>query len=278
MRKVKSNPAWSDAIAKQFCDPILVAAKKYGLPVPLLDDKCVIASELGCGSYGCVFFTEDENCLFKLTTDSTEAHFAATAIKLRKDKGVDPAGLVDIRAVFSLPIEHRGDPVFVLWRERAVSVGLRNGDDCYSDAVMVDFETKLVAFYDIAEEVFGIAYQEQHNLKDEDAYWLWMHASVELSNVILDGKDSGFRSDFSDKLAECWECASDLERNEAAKDVGQTLKVYLENGILLADIHPDNVGVVERGKCSRSFVITDPGHSCVLKRDLSKISIKALKE
>jgi hypothetical protein len=48
--------------------------------------------------------------------------------------------------------------------------------------------------------------------------------------------------------------------------VGQALEYYLDQNVLLADVHANNVGLVEREDYTKPiWVITDPGHAVFLQ-------------
>lgn len=55
--------------------------------------------------------------------------------------------------------------------------------------------------------------------------------------------------------------------NPMSQQVGAALAFYLDNDILLADVHPNNVGTVKRDDEydeQTLWVITDPGHAVFL--------------
>lgn len=282
-RQVKSNPvdvAAFSQIVHRFCDPIKRAAKKYDLPLPILDQECEIEknSSLGQGEYGAVWTTEDSTVAFKLSTDASEAHFIQTAINLRKKGVADPAGIVDYRAVFRLPVKHQGWEVFAIWREQATHVGL----PCEipeSDKEMIAFATLLDKFYTATDLAFELAFKEQREYDSTDEYFDWIEERVEIANEIIDGVKPRYDSVFSKLLARCYRLAVQIEDSGAAgQDVGEALLTYFEQGILLCDIHSNNVGIVDRGKCREQFVVTDPGHSLILSRLLVDTEIRVLKE
>ncbi len=281
MRRTKSNPEWADDILHRFCDSIKRAAKKHNLPSPILDSECRIEdrSELGEGVYGVVWSTEASDCAFKLSTDSSEAHFIQTAINLRKKGIADPPGIVDYRAIFSLPVKHDGLNVFAIWREQATHVGLpcKIND---SDTEMIDFVSTLEKFYGSSDLAFTLAFAEQKERKgDMKGYFDWMEERVRLANQIIDGHKPDAESTFAKLLARCYKLAIKIEESgDAGRNVGNALRVYFEHGILLCDVHGDNVGVVDRSTCTQSWVISDPGHSLILTKSLYDVEIPMLKE
>lgn len=75
--------------------------------------------EYGCGAYGCVIPTGDPKIVLKVTTDDTEAQFAA-----RLAKTLPVPIVTKYELVLHLPTAKRqGRDVFLLWREAADDVG-----------------------------------------------------------------------------------------------------------------------------------------------------------
>ncbi len=277
MRKTRQNPAWADEITEEFCEPIKRACRDYLLPIPRFDRACIISKRdtMGSGVYGIVFETDEDDCVFKITTDSTEAHFVATAINLRENHNIDPKGLVDMRAVFALPIKHDGMDVFILWRERADKVGLPCSVKTGSE--MDEFEVLLAEFYDAADKAFRLAYDEQGmSIGDEQHYWTWMRERIALAQAKFVGDCHPHESEFSNAVLACYRASVELEKNPQSRFVGEALRAYMDAGILLCDVHANNVGTVSRGKCNPIWCITDPGHELCLGEKLSKIEIPLL--
>jgi hypothetical protein len=65
-------------------------------------------------------------------------------------------------------------------------------------------------------------------------------------------------------LHACEVSAEFMENEPVLDQVGKALAYYLENGILLADVHQNNIGVVRRDGYTYN-VITDPGHAVDLR-------------
>lgn len=280
-RKVKSNPDWSDDIIHDFCTPLKRAARSHSLPIPILNDQCEIESrsELGEGAYGVVWTTEAADCVFKLSTDATEAHFIQTAINLRKKGLADPPGIVDYRAIFSLPVKHEGYPVFAIWREQATHVGLPCSI-AKSDHSMQKFVSLIQKFYTVSDAAFALAYAEQaESSEGMNRYYDWVEERVDIANEIIDGKISTHSSLFAKALAKCYRLAIEIENSgEDGHYVGNALRTYFEHGILLCDVHGDNLGIVDRSACKSLWCLTDPGHSLTLDRRMVDVEIPMLKE
>jgi hypothetical protein len=74
--------------------------------------------EYGCGVYGCVIPTVDPKVVLKLTTDATEAEFAADFA----DNLAAPV-CVKYRMVIKTRARYEGSRVYLLWRDSAQHVG-----------------------------------------------------------------------------------------------------------------------------------------------------------
>ncbi len=140
---------------------------------------------------------------------------------------------------------------------------------------MKSFADLLYKFYEASDAAFWIALDAQHHDPD---YFEWLRDGVGDANELLKGGVS--ENKFSHMLADCFEIADELMQNGSESFyVGEALRTYLENGILICDVHLGNVGVVERGRCrNRLHAVVDFGHSLTLRRSLVEVDIKALKE
>lgn len=210
-------------------------------------------TEYGTGHYGAVYPTQMPGIVCKVTTDRTEAQFVINAISLNKW----PDGIVKYYAIFQIKSRKMYNrPVYVLWRDEVSPPQLTHADDP-QDRKMI---------------------QIVHNVKDIAA---WMR------NMLLRGKreipedyPDYMRFDFNDfergmgalrwfnsflRAPRAWKLAAGMEalrwgmRDQLdwsyAFTPGGAMWFYLEHGMLLADIHSNNI---MRGK--DGWVISDPGH------------------
>jgi hypothetical protein len=120
----KQNPAW---VTKHLADSwVTLESKVPPQWMPKLDRTVAKGKRLsaeipeyGCGAYGCVLPTLDPKVVLKLTTDDTEAEFAA---RLAKQLPVPIVTIYEL--VYHLPTAKRqGRNVYLLWREAADHVG-----------------------------------------------------------------------------------------------------------------------------------------------------------
>jgi hypothetical protein len=83
-------------------------------------------------------------------------------------------------------------------------------------------------------------------------------------------------------LNECASIAEVMEHTAENSTIGEALAFYLEHGILLADVHANNVGVATRppdddyDDYHAMNVITDPGHMVPLQRRWLEIKVPSL--
>lgn len=227
--------------------------------------------EYGCGIYGCVMATIDQDVVFKITSDVSEVEFIEKVIPMLGDE--PPPGIVEyVAQPLRLEGTYRGGPVFGVWREEAYDVGelntvlhgsaleliervislqqkagtaayvvLEKCDDretVYKDAL--GLRSEMLANFDTIDSGMSPWVKWQRNYKEEPATHLAMAMALhERCNEFLAG-------------------------NEHVGVVARTLLDCLEHGVLIADVHPGNIGRVDRGDGRSLWVITDPGNVGVL--------------
>jgi len=185
--------------------------------------------EYGCGAYGCVLATNDPKVVLKVTTDDTEAEFAAQLAS----ELVAPI-CVDYRMVVRLSGHHQGRRIHLLWREAAEHVGGLRAE-----------------LGDTADQEVG----DQHRSAQE-AYDAVMR---ELEPQVI-------RQKIGVWLAACERMARSSVAE--IRPLGRGLvEVYAEQHVLFGDIHGGNLGLVRQsdgGRSSDAWVITDPGNVAVI--------------
>lgn len=307
---------WVDRTASAVWSRIVAAAPKPSW-VPEHTTKRggkVTVKEYGCGHYGCVMPTGDEEIVCKITSDVTEAVFVAAALQL--GFGEETEGIVRYHAVYELPNEHRGRKTFVLWREAATEVGLptqmrrevrrdlivnREGRMQYIDREVEapraysDYEISRIEnlrrylglFKDFAaaardslkrsDDPFALLAEVK---KHEDAAWDYV-SGIDLDRVqgsvaarVLGG-GTGLKGAHRVAVAlrTCDVIAELMQNTDGCDLIGSSLRYYLGEGLLLADVHGENVGKVER---TSGWVITDPGHAVPLEERWRTVTVKDL--
>jgi hypothetical protein len=74
-------------------------------------------------------------------------------------------------------------------------------------------------------------------------------------------------------LRACDLIAELMQNTDGCDLIGSALRYYLGEGILLADVHANNVGKVAR---TSGWVITDPGHAVGLEERWRNVSVPEL--
>lgn len=236
-RHLVPNPAWATSAVARAWE--LMADSVPPAYLPVLDSvKATSAEDLtgqihkyGCGKYGCVFQTNDPNVVLKVTTDVTEAEFAAHLAGTL----VRPV-CVHYFSVISMNMKHQGRPVYLLWRESANHVGT-------------------------LWKVLGRDADEMVALQHKAA-----HQAFEYLRAFSQGEVDDQRvvtSAISAWLRECENMARQT-RVPQLRELGDGLvEVYAKQRILFGDIHAGNLGIVHRADGGH-WVVTDPGHVAVV--------------
>lgn len=239
---------------------------------------------LGCGHYGCVFAVPDESMVLKLTTDPTEVEFVKRAMAI----GEWPEGIVRYLAVAELDGTYRKRRIYAVWREAAREVGLPalfGQQQDYENRALAVFGERLTQFKAIAAvgQAALVRAKDPAKIRAEAAQyenWAW-------ENVGYDAVE-GRRTEWGKRaynafflrfrgarrvaaaLRGCAIVAELMEHEYLSDLVGGALRFYLEQGILLADVHSANVGTVVRDDYPDPvWVITDPGHAVSVQEEFS---------
>lgn len=286
---------WVDRSLKSVWERVVAASPRPEWTPRLIPGKRFSLEEYGCGHYGCVFPTSDPAVVAKITSDPTEAFFVAAALSI----GEWPEGIVRYYGIYQIPGEYRGRPLFVLWREEATEVG-RATRSPYSGGVV-----RYLPESERASAVYELRSKEnlERNLR-----WFKDHAAA-VRDTLKRAVDPFRTVEEAKKLADgwAWQYVSDAEaagravpvarfrgaqkvalllvmlerlavvmENEYLSDqIGTAFKFYLENDLLLADVHTGNIGLVE-GRVGKSPVITDPGHAVPLSRRWESVKVPLL--
>jgi hypothetical protein len=281
------NPAWVDKALRDNWSKLQTMVGEKWMPIPSVEHDRVMGHytgwipssgaqagkkmwEYGSGHYGSVLPTRDPQVVLKVTSDPAEAQFVAYASSI----GSFPEGLVKYFRIVELPGSFRSRSIFAIWREAAHHVGLYVYGNQVPELLNVDKRTAtegreyLRRFKDTGHEVFmwlkkhpGSLAQIQQSAETVDY--------DDVSEFVTQGKISPrFRG--AQKIALFYAALEPMTEWMYNTDdityVGQALGFYLERGVLLADVHANNVGLVDRpGFNGPIAVITDPGHAVFLK-------------
>ena len=285
MKKRSPNPAWIDTALTQNW-PVLAASATPPVTTQVgKRSKRQHADELGCGHYGCVLRTNDPAVVLKITSDPTEAAFVMLLLK----KNIQEDGIVHYRSATKMSGLRRGRELFAIWRESAYEVGsalrVTRDTDEYLRQMLNNLANRLMSFRKYASAVRELLKKRKDPWQIVDYAFNALqngapeHGRVELAgrrgeSVTFNPLGLNVKQRVSGLLKAC-ETEAQMMANEAEGYlVGQALENMLSEGILLADVHEGNIGLVDRPDHTRAIVITDPGHAIFLKRDLADEAVR----
>jgi hypothetical protein len=292
---LQPNPPWVDRILKNHWDTLEKHIGKRMMPYRSAVKPLGLA-ELGTGHYGTVFETKQPGVVMKVTSDPSEARFVVAALSLEKW----PEGIVRYYDIVRIPETYRRRPVYVIWREEAVSTGTLvpkapdprrpwkklDADEKYFRGAERDFIGYLSVWLTAARMVrerytrtrqpgqFCSAVAKTRDLDMREVSWPWVNLTFKLAqpHYMTSEESWEYKRFYSlrgpERLAAtleaCDSCAELMEHTFGPHDVGAALGFYLDADILLADVHQDNIGQVVRDNDELTTVITDPGHAVFL--------------
>ena len=288
MVSVIPNPRWVDRALNKFWEPIEERVGEEMMPrveSATRGGKRTF-KEFGCGHYGCVIPANRENTVFKLTSDASEAAFVTAALSLPEDEW--PNGMVRYYEIFELPVTHRNRRVFALWREEASAIGFplrvhgyQEVTDPYIRGQWKQLLSNLTTFQQYAAAVRKYATQGESQLRalftavksEPPASW----RAGDVPPKYLRGVRRAMAA-----LNECAAIAEVMEHTAESDRIGGAFTYYLEQGMLLADVHAQNVGVATHppdeyyDRYHTINVITDPGHMVPLQEKWLSVSVPSL--
>ncbi len=273
---VRQNPAWTNsALLRQWDDIERLVGRARMPKVNSHTANKLVAQEYGSGVYGTVMPTNTKGIVVKVTSDPTEATFAYMLSKM----GRYPEGIVKYYDVFELEGERRGRPIYVLWREEAYDVGKSLTRQAAN--MLVDLRSEI-------DPAFRLTYSEpersEHLRPIKSAARAYRkHTGYERggSGPNLVGKakmwlsDKDVRAGYGIDAARA--IADNLAHGDSGRLVGAAIRDLIDRDILLADIHPGNVGKVPRRGQMRT-VITDPGNVGFLTNKHHKYEVPTIEE
>lgn len=239
-RFVRNPPDWVTEIIAHSYETLEDTVPAIWLPrlgeMVAVADGGVEASvdEYGCGAYGCVFPTLDPAVVMKVTSDSTEAEFAARlSSTLSRPVCVKYHTVIDTNEVYK-----RGH-VYLLWRDSAEHVGkIEQYLDDKWGSPCADYAADLI-----------------------DTQW---KAAQLLFRAVMRGDSPTTLKPLIDGwLEQCDILATQADVPEL-NQLGEMGAVFVAQRIFFGDVHNGNIGMVKRPDGSEAWVITDPGHVAVI--------------
>lgn len=282
------NPPWIDRVLNRHWDKLVKTAPSAG-GAPLLPQIATESArgkmtfeEYGCGHYGCVMPTGEPDVVFKVSSDVSEAAFVAQVCQL----GYQHPGVVHYFRIREIKGEtYRKRRVFVLWRQEAEHVGqVGYGKfraelvDRYGRRDLQEFERDLGLFKRDASVIRDVVRKSRNvpKLLEEAARledWAW-DAVRRFPPRRMSGpqKVAFYRR-------KCEMHAEVMANTHICYLIGQAFEHYMDEGMLLADVHLGNIGQAipyDDDYDTPHLIITDPGHMVPLREDRLKVLVPTL--
>lgn len=282
---MKANPAWVDTALRKNWSQLEGTVGPAMMPIPWTDDdergpgeyagaKGKVFQEYGSGHYGTVLRTRDPGIVLKVTSDPTEAQFVQYATSL----GEMPDGLVHYFRIIEIVGSYRKRSIYAIWREAAHDIGIYLHDPIRGQHLLnLDRHT----YYEGQKYLRNFQYAA-----GSVRTWLRTHPH-DLGKIQRFAEDIDFDDawEFAEKgeavaarfvgikrisvmYASLKGLVELMESTDGIYLVGGALGFYLEHNVLLADVHANNVGLVDREDYDGPIaVITDPGHAVFLNEN-----------
>jgi hypothetical protein len=207
------NPPWTTKIIAKYMERIEDEAPPEWVPrlsrVQAQGNKLrASVREYGCGAYGCVFPTLDPKVVLKVTTDASEADFAANIVDDLPHKMT-----VAYPMVLEVPEKKQGYPIRFLWRESARYVGEIDKWVAEHGRDAEEAEEAIHRQHESAKKAFKLIIA---NEDAREAMEQWVRDCRAMGKVV----------------PELRELADAMIRN------------WQETGIFVSDVHAGNVGLV----------------------------------
>ena len=275
---IRNATPWVDRTLGKIWPRLEAIAPADAMPVP----GEAGFEEYGCGHYGCALPTEAPNIVLKLTTDESEARLVSFLRSPFARNNVRTEGIVEYYDVVRVEgASYRRRPLYAIWREEAISVGapIQQRLSVYSGE---DWPKLVIDFKELASILQWYIKPGKADWKkrldkvlalrewaSRVAEWGDLHRGNEWNYKTRYGSwhNNPYRSAWA--LQQCEWIAQNMSETPDVYLIGETLDDLLEVGILLADVHINNVGQVVRADYDDPvWVITDPGHALVLDDEL----------
>lgn len=260
-------------------------------------------AEYGCGHYGCVMATGHPGIVCKATTDASEARFVEMGWErlgapARTHETGWPEGIVQYHQILALTGSHRARPIWLLWRDEAWNVGdvwrllsRASRDDGYDLREFRKGISRLGQFKFYASSARLMIEKTPAVLPEAVKLWQGNDLYDMVTGLFIDAEEGkrrwgdphalerdarhfpqipfakvGLRG--ARRLAANLQAAQNVLEQMANEPglyaIGQALETFMEHGMLLADVHHNNIGRSSPDVGVRDWVITDPGHLAVL--------------
>jgi hypothetical protein len=285
------NPAWIEAVLDRS-GPAVAAAPSRPTRLADCDPRLALPrnqscyEELGTGAYGTVVQTEDPKIVVKITTDRSEAHFAAASLEY----GMVGRGIVRYHYAVRLPVDLHtswraatgrrkvvrlgaGDPVYALWRDAAEKVGMielrraeANSMDGYSNSAdrLSDLSEDwsgaqtTARLWGLVQDARDLLKKHRRMIPTYTGLWAPDQLATEIGRKGLRTTRQAVEAAATLKSAQV--ALDEMRATVRLSPLAQTLRKFLDHDIVFLDVHEANLGWLQSG----AWGITDPGGAIFL--------------
>lgn len=229
------------------------------------EDRLPVRGEdpFGCGAWGCVWPTKTPEIAFKLTLDAHEARFVECAKKLEGW----PIGISKHFACDYIKESYYQRTVWALWRERAISMDRTHQWNDGETEHGKRFRFSLEGFCNFSLAALPSLEHSKIVLSNKPIDLPTKHEIMEASKTSFGARNLCRRHRGERRVAFALKIARMFAEEERAYGFAPTvpdaLLWYLDRGIVLADVHEGNIGLIDRNGIPTPAII-DPGHVGVL--------------
>lgn len=291
------NPPWIDRILNKHWSDLEKRVGPAWMPVrkdpgrklrkgDLRSPDTEFGEEPKCGHYGCVLETETPGIVCKISSDADETRFVNYCLE---NKVKLPTGIVDYYAIAVLDEHHKNrQSVSVIWRQEADQVGEINTKPTRDPILREEYIT-----FSYCMAISSCAGALRHTLRGSQRASqllsmtqdpLRMSQARSYVSAVCDITDvpdyESVRSGLMSLPAESrvtvavslYELLSEMmeHENQTGYRIGEAFSYFFDQGIMLADVHWGNLGVIEsRGDLpagDTNWAITDPGHAVFIPK------------
>jgi len=243
-------------------------------------------TEYGSGHYGTIYPTQTKGIVCKITTDASEAQFVINAISI----GKWPQGIVKYYAILRLPHKFKNRPVFILWRDEVEPPALAATKMGYSEkfcdmlhaakemASHVRLAVKRQKVYPYKQIAAAMEAQSHSDVPEylQPEFSVWKTYSKTSAWLF---RMNNLRPRLTSKLTILlygFRTCCESMRMSYGFAPGAALDFYMENGMLLADVHGNNVMQHTDRYGDHEWLISDPGHMIALDTRFQHVRVPSL--
>jgi hypothetical protein len=251
--------------------------------------------EYGCGRYGCVVPTVMDDVVCKVTSDASEAALVVAYLELGQEHAESiPDGIVNYYDVCQLPETRYRRPVYLLLREEARNIGamvseqsaIEEYGDEYADEELYDADRSLhhVGWAASMLRQTVVSSKNKRQLLDR----FYDPANAERIRQWVERAGAGkavSRPTGAMKMGiamvDIFAALEIMKSVVLTEAVAEAFQFFIDEGILLADVHAMNLGEPmpgERGWKKTKLIITDPGHMVPLSERWLEVRVPQLYE